>query len=85
MDDVPPELRGEADAVPEMPLFEMVDGLAPPGMSLRSFREAVEREFIRQRLHQCGWNVSRAAESLGIERTHLHKKMRVLGIQRGTG
>jgi two-component system, NtrC family, nitrogen regulation response regulator NtrX len=35
-------------------------------------------------LDPCGWNVSRTAESLGIERTHLHKKMRLLGIQRGS-
>ncbi len=58
------------------------DGI-PEGMSLKSFREAVERAFIRQRLNDYGWNVSRTAEALGVERTHLHKKMKVLGITRG--
>jgi DNA-binding NtrC family response regulator len=52
--------------------------------SLRSVREAVERAFIVKRLVEHGWNVSRAAESLGLERTHLHRKMRLLQIQRGT-
>jgi two-component system nitrogen regulation response regulator NtrX len=46
-------------------------------------REAVERAFIIKRLVEHGWNVSRAAESLGLERTHLHRKMRLLEIQRG--
>jgi len=55
----------------------------PDAMSLKSFREAVERAFIRQRLGEHGWNVSRTAEALGVERTHLHKKMKVLGITRG--
>ncbi len=62
------------------PLAE--DGI-PEGMSLKSFREAVERAFIRQRLGDHSWNVSRTAEALGVERTHLHKKMKVLGITRG--
>ncbi len=51
--------------------------------SLRIVREAVERAFIVKRLVEHGWNVSRAAESLGLERTHLHRKMRLLQIQRG--
>ncbi len=53
------------------------------GISLKSLREAVERAFIHQRLGELGWNVSRTAESLGVERTHLHKKMKLLGITRG--
>jgi DNA-binding NtrC family response regulator len=52
-------------------------------MPLRDVREAVERALIVQRLRDHGWNVSRAAESLGLERTHLHRKMRLLKIQRG--
>ncbi|MGB1699413.1 MAG: helix-turn-helix domain-containing protein, partial [Nannocystaceae bacterium] len=51
--------------------------------SLRNVREAVERALIVKRLQEHGWNVSRAAESLGLERTHLHRKMRLLEIQRG--
>ena len=51
--------------------------------SLRNVREAVERALIVKRLVEHGWNVSRAAESLDLERTHLHRKMRLLAIQRG--
>jgi DNA-binding NtrC family response regulator len=83
LEDVPPEIRGEADAAP-MEALPGLGGAAPPeGLSLRAFREAVERAFILQRLGEFDWNVSRTAESLGVERTHLHKKMKLLGIQRG--
>ncbi len=84
-DDVPPEISGEAglEREGEALLVDLADGKLPPGMPLRQFREAVERTFIRQRLVEFDWNVSRTAESLGVERTHLHKKMKLLGIQRG--
>jgi transcriptional regulator with GAF, ATPase, and Fis domain len=86
--DLPPEIRGSAeDEGPKGPLETMIaqlsDGAVPSGISLRDFREAVERAFIRQRLIEQGWNVSRTAEGLGVERTHLHKKMKLLGIVRG--
>jgi two-component system, NtrC family, nitrogen regulation response regulator NtrX len=51
--------------------------------SLREFREEVESEFIRIRLAEYDWNISRTAQALGIERTNLHKKLRALGIHRG--
>lgn len=89
-EDVPPEVRGmsevgrdESDV--DGSLVELTAGDLPEGLSLREFREAVERAFIAKRLRQLGWNVSRTAESLGVERTHLHKKMKLLGIQRGSG
>ncbi len=53
------------------------------GKSLREFREEVEAEFIRIRLAEFEWNISRTAQALGIERTNLHKKLRALGIHRG--
>ena len=85
--DVPPEIRGAAEESAsddfDSTLVGITAGTPPEGMTLRDFREAVERAFIRRRLVELGWNVSRTAESLGIERTHLHKKMRLLGIQRG--
>jgi two-component system, NtrC family, nitrogen regulation response regulator NtrX len=88
-DDVPPEVRGTDlgidDGESEESLVALTAGDLPEGLSLREFREAVERAFIASRLRRLGWNVSRTAESLGIERTHLHKKMKLLGIQRGSG
>jgi two-component system nitrogen regulation response regulator NtrX len=41
---------------------------------------AFEKEIIERRLDACGGNVKRTAEELGLERSHLYKKMRALGI-----
>ncbi|MEZ4467470.1 MAG: sigma 54-interacting transcriptional regulator [bacterium] len=50
--------------------------------SLRDFREAAEQAFIAARLAANEWNISRTAESLDLERTNLHKKIKALGIKR---
>lgn len=85
LDDVPEEVRGTPDEPPsDDSLLDLGGQAVPEGMTLREFREAVERAFIRKRLIENDWNVSRTATSLGVERTHLHKKMKVLGIQRGS-
>ena len=52
------------------------------GKSLREFREEIEADFIRMKLAELGWNISKTAQVLGIERTNLHKKLRALGIHR---
>lgn len=85
LEDVPDELRdaqGDADLEPSS-LSQLTDDL-PDHLTLREFRESAERLFIRKRLIAHQWNVSRTAEALGVERTHLHKKMKLLGIQRGS-
>ncbi len=53
---------------------------APSG--LHQAREAAEREQILLALQSADWNVSRAARTLGVERTNLHKRMRTLGVSR---
>ncbi|MBK9073035.1 MAG: sigma-54-dependent Fis family transcriptional regulator [Myxococcales bacterium] len=50
--------------------------------NLREFRDEIEAEFIRMRLADFEWNISKTAATLGIERTNLHKKLRALGISR---
>jgi transcriptional regulator with GAF, ATPase, and Fis domain len=51
-------------------------------LPLREFRDHMEREYIRLKLDENGWNISRTSNLLGIERTNLHKKMRALGLER---
>ena len=48
---------------------------------LREAREAFERDFITRKLSENGWNVSRTAEVLEIERSNLHRKIKSFGIQ----
>jgi DNA-binding NtrC family response regulator len=51
-------------------------------LPLRELRDLVERQYVRAKLDENDWNISRTAQVLGLERTNLHKKMRALGIVR---
>ncbi len=48
--------------------------------SLPEARAAYEREYILRKLDENQGNVSRTADALGIERSHLHRKLKSLGI-----
>ena len=48
--------------------------------SLQQARDAYERDYILKKLEDAKSNVSRAAELLGLERSHLYRKMKALGI-----
>ncbi len=48
--------------------------------SLQDVREAAERDYILKKLEEAKGNVTRAAELLGLERSHLYRKMKALGI-----
>jgi two-component system, NtrC family, nitrogen regulation response regulator NtrX len=48
--------------------------------SLHEARAAYERDYILKKLDENHGNVSRAAEVLGLERSHLYRKMKTLGI-----
>ena len=47
---------------------------------LQEARNAYERDFILKKVDECHGNMSRAAEALGLDRTHLYRKMKALGI-----
>jgi two-component system, NtrC family, nitrogen regulation response regulator NtrX len=48
--------------------------------SLLQAREAYERDYILKKLDEFHGNVTRAAEGLGLERSHLYRKMKALGV-----
>jgi len=48
--------------------------------TLLQAREAYERDYILKKLDECHGNVSRTAEALGLERSHLYRKMKALGV-----
>ena len=66
---LPPELFRGASKSPQKP-YE----------SLQEARSAYEREFVLRKLEENRWNMTKAAEALGLERSHLYRKMRSLGI-----
>ena len=84
MDDLPAEgvlSRGRRDSQAPSDLPPPVDEHGER-LTLREYRGRAEKEYILQTLDEVGWNISRAATILGVERTNLHKKMRSYGIRR---
>jgi len=57
-----------------------VNGRSEEFTSLLQAREAYERDYILKKLDEFHGNVSRAAEGLGLERSHLYRKMKALGV-----
>jgi two-component system nitrogen regulation response regulator NtrX len=49
--------------------------------SLRDARNAFEKEYIARKLREHHWNISRTAEDLKIERSHLHRKIKLLDVE----
>ena len=48
--------------------------------TLHQARDAYERDYILKKLDENHGNVTRTAEMLGLERSHLYRKMKTLGI-----
>ena len=55
---------------------------AAPAVGPHVERVVAERDRIATALEETRGNVSQAARILGIERTHLHKRIRALGLGR---
>ena len=49
-------------------------------LPLREAREQFEREYLIHQLTKAGGSVGKLSESVGMERTHLYRKLRSLGI-----
>jgi two-component system nitrogen regulation response regulator NtrX len=52
-------------------------------LPLREAREAFERLYFEHHLRQDNGNMTRLAEKTGLERTHLYRKLKQLGVQAG--
>jgi two-component system nitrogen regulation response regulator NtrX len=55
--------------------------LTKPYDSLRDARNAFEKEYISRKLREHHWNISRTADDLKIERSHLHRKLKLLDVE----
>lgn len=49
--------------------------------TLRGARAAFEKSFIIKMLSENDGNISKTAQAIGVERSHLHKKLRAYGIE----
>ena len=69
-----------AFAMLEAPLPSPAQSL-PLDRELREARDAFERVYFEYHLGREGGNMSRVADRVGLERTHLYRKLKQLGIK----
>lgn len=60
-----------------------VDDLILESNSFQDFKEKTERAFILKQLNNNNWNISKTAEQLDIQRSHLYNKMKKYDIEKG--
>ncbi len=65
--------------LPGLQLLRAHSPFAPAG-NLREARLRFERDYVASVLQHCGWKMSEAAQTLGIQRPNLYRKARQLGI-----
>ncbi|MBU0600977.1 MAG: response regulator [Gammaproteobacteria bacterium] len=78
-------LDEELDAPALRPLLRSAGQSALPGLDqpLREAREAFERLYFEHHMEREGGNMTRLAERSGLERTHLYRKLKQLGLAIG--
>ena len=72
LDLLPPEVLGDQDMG--------AGATAIMGAPLREARETFEREYLRVQIRRFSGNISRTASFIGMERSALHRKLKLLGI-----
>ena len=76
--------RIEADMLPNELLGGRINGdtgmSALMGVPLREARENFEREYLRVQIRRFSGNISRTAAFIGMERSALHRKLKLLGM-----
>jgi DNA-binding NtrC family response regulator len=74
------EVIGEADVQDALPGIKPARGSYRRGMALKDLVAAAERDIILDALTANDHHISNTAKELQLERSHLYKKMRALGI-----
>ena len=70
---LPPEILGNSD--------DLDQGVASlMGSPLREARESFEREYLKVQIRRFSGNISKTANFIGMERSALHRKLKILGL-----
>jgi len=75
-----PQIRIELHHLPPELFRGVVESAHQPYGTLHEARSAYEREFILRKLQENRWNMTQTAAAIGLERSHLYRKMKTLGI-----
>jgi two-component system nitrogen regulation response regulator NtrX len=76
----PADVIGPEDLPAPLRPKETATGAEARERSLKEARDAFERAYILAELRTHDWNMTRTAERLGIERSHLYRKIKTYGI-----
>ena len=87
--DLPPEMALSAQA--EQPAGEAASAacessflpestVLDPDLDFKKARAVFEARYLEAKLHECGGNITRLAETIGLERSYLHRKLKGYGI-----
>jgi DNA-binding NtrC family response regulator len=58
------------------------DSLLDAGGTFQEFKDLAEAAFVKRQLELHKWNISKTAEALDIQRSHLYTKMKKYGLAR---
>lgn len=72
--DIPSELEKEREN------HDVPEGAAQIVHSYRAAKMEFEKDFIVRKLHEFEGNVSKTAEAIGLERSNLHRKIKLYGL-----
>lgn len=73
MEMLPPEILGNDE--------DLDQGVASlMGSPLREARESFEREYLKVQIRRFSGNISKTANFIGMERSALHRKLKILGL-----
>jgi len=50
--------------------------------SFQDFKDEMEKIFILKKLNQYNWNITKTAEAIGIQRSHLYNKIKKYGLEK---
>ena len=70
-----------ADDLPELNLKSETPASSFRFPSFKEANDAYQREFILHKLAEADNNVSKAADAMGVDRSHLYRRMKNLGIR----
>jgi len=51
--------------------------------NFQEYKDFAEREYIKFKLEKNNWNVSKTADDIDIQRSHLYSKIEKFGLKRG--
>ncbi len=74
------EVEAALGSAPPVPT-QSLEGMVSFDQPLRSAREQFEKAYLEYQLEKHAGNVSKMAKEAGMERTHLYRKLRSLGIE----